>query len=108
MPLAPAATMPARVADQVGDVLAAHNVPDLVILAEVDQMRQWRIAPTANRSVVGIMNEFVFLADTWRNAAKRCRTHYLRNLLTKVPKSAQPATPSRRRRPRRIRARAPT
>ncbi|MFE9655501.1 DUF6933 domain-containing protein [Micromonospora sp. NPDC006431] len=70
MPLAPAATMLARVADQVGDVLAAHSVPDLVIRAEVDQMRSWRIAPTANRSVVGIMNEFAFLADTWRDATK--------------------------------------
>jgi hypothetical protein len=70
MPLAPAATMPARVADQVGAVLAAHGVPDLVVRAEVDQMRQWRIAPTANRSIVGIMTEFAFLADTWRDAAK--------------------------------------
>jgi hypothetical protein len=70
MPLAPAATMPARVADQVGDVLAAHGVPDLVTRAEVDQMRQWRIAPTASRSIVGVMNEFGFLAGTWRNAAK--------------------------------------
>ncbi|MFG1954873.1 DUF6933 domain-containing protein [Micromonospora sp. NPDC048830] len=70
MPLAPAATMPARVADQVGDVLAAHRVPDLVIRGEADQMRQWRIAPVASRSVVGIMAEFAFLADTWRHAAK--------------------------------------
>lgn len=69
VPLAPAATMPARVADQVGDVLAAHGVSDSVIRAEVDRMRQWRIAPTASRSVVGIMNEFAFLADTYRDAA---------------------------------------
>jgi len=68
MPLAPAATMPARVADQVGDVLAAHGVPASIIRAEVDRMRQWRIAPTASRSVVGIMNEFTFLADAWRNS----------------------------------------
>ncbi|GAA2218592.1 DUF6933 domain-containing protein [Micromonospora olivasterospora] len=70
MPLAPAVTMPARASDQVGAVLTAHGVPDLVIRGEVDQMRQWRIAPTANRSIVGIMNDFAFLADTWRNAAK--------------------------------------
>ena len=67
MPLAPAATMPAQVADHVGEVLAAHGVPDSVIRAEVDRMRQWRIAPTANRSVVGVMNEFTFLADARRN-----------------------------------------
>lgn len=70
MPLAPAATMPARVAEQIGEVLAAHGVPDLVTRAEVDQMRQWRIAPTANRRVVGVMNEFASLADTWRAAAR--------------------------------------
>jgi hypothetical protein len=69
MPLAPAATMPARVADQVGHVLAAHGVPDSVMRAEVDRMRQWRIAPTASRSVVGVMNEFTFLGDTFRDAA---------------------------------------
>jgi hypothetical protein len=69
MPLAPAATMPARVADHVRDVLAAHDIPELVIRAEVNRMRQWRIAPTASRSVVGIMNEFTFLADTFHDAA---------------------------------------
>lgn len=68
MPLAPAATMPARVADQVGDVLAARGVPDLVTRAEVDQMRQWRITPTASRRIVGVINEFAFLAGTWRDA----------------------------------------
>jgi hypothetical protein len=29
-------------------------------------MRDCRLAPTANRSVVGIMNEFTSLADTYR------------------------------------------
>ncbi|MEU4645257.1 hypothetical protein [Micromonospora sp. NPDC023814] len=70
MPLAPAATMTARVADQVGDVLAAHGVPGSLIHAEIDQMSEYRIAPTANRSIVGVMNEFAFLADTWRDAAR--------------------------------------
>jgi hypothetical protein len=31
-------------------------------------MCQWRTAATANRSVVGVMNEFSFLADAWRDA----------------------------------------
>lgn len=69
MPLAPAATMPARIADQIGAMLAAHGAPDPVIQAEVSRMRRWRIAPTASRSVVGIMNEFTFLADAWRDTA---------------------------------------
>ncbi|MEU4645262.1 hypothetical protein [Micromonospora sp. NPDC023814] len=33
-------------------------------------MSEYRIAPTANRSIVGVMNEFAFLADTWRDAAR--------------------------------------
>ena len=37
-----------------------------MIAAEVEQMATRRIGPTANRSVVGIMNEFTFLADHWR------------------------------------------
>jgi hypothetical protein len=66
MPLAPATTMPARVADQVATVLAAHNASDATIQAELQRMREWRIAPTANRSIVGVMNEFTFLAGTYR------------------------------------------
>jgi hypothetical protein len=66
MPLAPAATLPARAGEQIATVLAAHGVPGPIIAAEREQMRQWRTAPTANRSVVGIMNEFTFLADAWR------------------------------------------
>jgi hypothetical protein len=29
-------------------------------------MRDWRLGPTANRRVVGIMNEFTHLAEAWR------------------------------------------
>jgi hypothetical protein len=67
MPLAPAATLPARVGDQIASVLTAHGVPGPIVAAESEQMRQWRTAATANRSVVGIMNEFAFLADAWRD-----------------------------------------
>ncbi len=65
MPLAPAATMMARLADEVATVLEAHEVPEATIRAEREHMRQGRIAATANRSVVGIMNDFTFLADTY-------------------------------------------
>jgi Domain of unknown function (DUF6933) len=66
MPLAPAATLPARTGDEIGMVLAAHSVPVSIIDAEREEMRTWRTAITANRSVVGIMNEFAFLAASWR------------------------------------------
>ena len=35
--------------------------------AELRHMRHCRIAATANRSVVGVMNEFTHLAEAYRN-----------------------------------------
>jgi hypothetical protein len=66
MPLAPAATLLARFPQQAAAVLAAHGTPDAVIDEEQRQMRHPRLAKTANRSVVGIMNEFTFLAAAYR------------------------------------------
>jgi hypothetical protein len=67
MPLAPAATLLARFPQQVAAVLAAHGAPGAVIDEEQRQMRDRRLAKTANRSVVGIMNEFTFLAESYRD-----------------------------------------
>ena len=66
MPLAPAATLLARFPQQAAAVLAAHGAPGAVIDEEQRQMRDRRLAKTANRSVVGIMNEFTFLAESYR------------------------------------------
>jgi hypothetical protein len=67
MPLAPAATLLTRIAEQVATVLAAHGTPHTIIGDELQHMRDRRVAATANRSVVGIMNEFTFLAATYRD-----------------------------------------
>ena len=67
MPLAPAATWPARIGQQVATVLAAHGAPTSVIDEELEHMRDYRLARTANRSVVGIMNEFTYLAEAYRD-----------------------------------------
>jgi hypothetical protein len=66
MPLAPAATLLARFPQQAAPVLTAHGTPQAVIDEELRQMRDQRLAKTANRSVVGIMNEFTFLASAYR------------------------------------------
>ncbi len=66
MPLAPAATLPARAAGHIAAILAAHATPEVVIEQEVRHMRDYRVATTANRSVVGIMNEFGRLAELHR------------------------------------------
>ena len=62
MPSAPARTLPTRIPDQVAAVLAAHAAPKEIIDEELRRMRTCRLATTANRSVVGVMNEFARLA----------------------------------------------
>ena len=66
MPLAPAATLLARSPQQLAAVLTVHGTSQVVIDEELRQMHDRRLAKTANRSVVGIMNEFTFLADAYR------------------------------------------
>jgi hypothetical protein len=66
MPLAPAGTLLERLGPELAAVLAAHGAPADFIDAEVRQMDPVRLARTASRSVVGIMNEYTRLADAWR------------------------------------------
>jgi hypothetical protein len=67
VPLAPAATLPPRFTDALCVVLRGHGVNSEVVDQERREMTEVRLAPTANRSVVGVMNEFTFLADAHRD-----------------------------------------
>ena len=60
MELAPAATLLERAPVAIEAVLRLHGVDGAVVAAERDEMRDVRIAPTNDRSVVGVMNEFAF------------------------------------------------
>jgi hypothetical protein len=66
MPLAPGATLLQRFSLQMAAVLDAHGTPAEFIDAELQEMEEARLGKTASRSVVGIMNEFAYLADVWR------------------------------------------
>jgi hypothetical protein len=66
MPLAPAATVLERFPAAFGETLIAADVEDVFIRAELAQMIEGRWAKTANRSVLGIMNDFTFLAGETR------------------------------------------
>ncbi|MCO8273582.1 hypothetical protein M1L60_23595 [Actinoplanes sp. TRM 88003] len=68
MPLAPGATAPARIGLEIAAALAIHQAPATVIDTELSQMRDCRFGPTTNRSVVGIMSEFAYLADVYRHS----------------------------------------
>ena len=56
--LAPTATLLDRVPEAIAALLAAHGVDDRFVAQERDAMRDVRIGPTNDRSVVGVMNEF--------------------------------------------------
>jgi len=67
MPLAPAATLSERFPEALQRVLEALGVTPAFIEVEIDAMADARYAKTANRSVIGSMNEFRSLAEAYRD-----------------------------------------
>jgi len=66
-PLAPAGKLLDRAPDAIAEVLRAHGVPDDVTAAERVEMSKVLIAPTNDRQIVGVMNEFAFQGEgVWR------------------------------------------
>lgn len=68
MPLAPAATVINRLPAALAVLLEAHGVQGPFIEHEVAKMSDHRLTTTANRSVVGIMNEFTHLGRAYRSS----------------------------------------
>ena len=66
MPLAPASTLSARFPGELAAALDGHGVNRAVVEREIAAMADVAFTKTANRSVVGIMNEFSFLAEGYR------------------------------------------
>ena len=64
--LAPAATLVARFVNDLGVVLAAHDLDPRFIDSELAEMTEHRLEKTASRSVLGTMNDFSYLADVHR------------------------------------------
>ncbi len=63
MPLAPAATLLDRIPAAIASVLRLHGVDDTVIASELAAMSDQRIAPTDNRSIVGVMNGYGIVGE---------------------------------------------
>ena len=66
MPLAPAADLAARFPKTLESVLAAHGMSTQFIDQELAHMNKVQYAKTSNRSVVGVMNQFSYLAEGYR------------------------------------------
>lgn len=67
VPLAPAAELAERFPEQLGRVLDRLGTPPEFVFSEVGAMTTAVYAKTANRSVVGSMVDFEFLAGVYRN-----------------------------------------
>jgi len=67
LPLAPSASLLERIPAAIETILRLHGVDEEVLAAERTAMVDVRLAPTNNRSVVGVMNEFAFLGDAHRH-----------------------------------------
>jgi hypothetical protein len=85
LPLAPAATLPTRIPQQIATILAAHGTPPPIVNDESRRMRPCRLARTANRSTTGIMTEFTRLADAYRNDNPHPDLNNLARRLTTTP-----------------------
>ncbi len=85
MPLAPAATLLARFPDHLAEVLTALRVPADVIDHELAEMQSSALTTTNNRSRVGSLNEFVFLADAHRHSQRELDLLDLSLRLSRVP-----------------------
>lgn len=71
MPLAPAATLSTRFPEQLQRVLVAHGIEQSFIEHELSQMQDVQYVKTTNRSIVGIMNQFSYLAEGYREYLER-------------------------------------
>jgi hypothetical protein len=65
VPLAPAISLAERFVPALAVVLSAHGAGTGFIAAETEQMGDRRWAKTSNRSIVGMMTEFSFIAEAW-------------------------------------------
>ncbi len=63
VPLAPAKTLLERIPDAIESTLRAHGVPEEALADERKAMSKVRLAPTNDRTVLGVMNEFAYLGE---------------------------------------------
>jgi hypothetical protein len=67
MPLAPATELAKRFPEHLSSVLLAHGAPHGLIKHELAAMHNSHYDKTANRSLVGMLNQFSYLAEGYRD-----------------------------------------
>ena len=67
IPLAPATTLAQRFPDALAQVLLALDIGPDKVKSELEKMGKVTYCKTSNRSVLGIMNQFTFQAESYRD-----------------------------------------
>ena len=67
IPLAPAASLAERFPEALAQVLLALDIGQDFVKSELEKMGQVTYCKTVNRSVVGIMNQFTYHAEGYRD-----------------------------------------
>jgi hypothetical protein len=69
IPMAPAASIVQRFVAGMPETFGDYGLDPRFVEAEVEQMTEHRLAKTASRSVLGVMNEFKIMADDYLRRA---------------------------------------
>jgi hypothetical protein len=85
MPLAPAAELALRFPEHLGSVLFAHGAPQALIEHELTAMLDFQYAKTSNRSLLGMLNQFTFLVEGYRDCNQTTDLLWLSMKLSETP-----------------------
>lgn len=85
VPFAPATSVVDRLRVEVRQVLDALGPPRSFVDGELAQMAEHRLAKTSNRSVLGILNEFVYMSEAYRTDEKVVDLRELSAWLSRTP-----------------------
>ncbi len=85
LPLAPATSVTDRFPSHVSAVFAALGLDHLFIESEIAEMSDCRLAKTKSRSLLGSMNEFVYLGKAFSDDGRHYDSLELSLELAKVP-----------------------
>jgi hypothetical protein len=85
MPLSPATSLTERFPDELAVVLSRHGANQAFIASELASLGAVSVVKTANRHLVGAMNEFAFLAHGYRDHMETSELHVLSMRLADTP-----------------------
>lgn len=85
MPLAPASDIGRRFPNHLASVLRAHGAPHALVEHEMSATLDFQYSKTANRSLVGMLNQFTYLAEGYRDHPQYTDLLWLSMRLSETP-----------------------